>query len=168
MEQQLIQVTQNEESRTKKLRSTHYTKDDMIHIAKFYEGYYLIINTRGNVLSPHRMQINKTHWTELTAKYNECQEAVPNNKDSTKSAGSGGGPISGYLMKMHEFLHEDPQFQPKAVYSSLKRCYTIRNDDEDHDLSGDEGFSTSASTPSAFSLKERKQKKSSTSVQDER
>ncbi|KAI9332936.1 hypothetical protein BD770DRAFT_449223 [Pilaira anomala] len=193
MEQQLIQVTQNEESQTKKLQSKHYTKDDMMHIAELYEGYYLIVNTRGNVLSPHRMQINKAHWTELTAKYNERQEAIPNNedivrtekaltdkwlamrgqyqakKDSIKSTGSGGGPISGYLMKMHEFLHEDPQFRPKAVYISLKRCYTIRDNDEDLDLSGDEGSSTSASTPSAFfSSKKRKQKKSRTSVQDER
>ncbi|KAI9330451.1 hypothetical protein BD770DRAFT_477868 [Pilaira anomala] len=138
------------------------------------------------------MQIKKAHWTEFTAKYNERQEAIPNiegrvrtekaltdkwlamrgqyqaKRDSIKSTGSGSGLISGYLMKMRKFLDEDPQFHPKAVYSSLKKCYTIRDDDEYLDLSGDEGSSTSASTPSAFSPKERKQKKSRTSVQDER
>lgn len=129
MEQQLIVVTPIEESQVVKSFSTHYTKDDMMHIAELYEGYYMAINTRGNVLSPNRLQINKGNWTELTKLYNERQKNIygdergfrtqkalndkwlamrgqyQKKKDSIKSTGSGGGPISGYLMKMHEYLH---------------------------------------------------------------
>ena len=120
-----------------------------------------------NLLITEKAMIDK--WLAMRSVYQA-------KKDVIKSTGSGGGPISGYLMKMHEFLHEDPQFHPKAVYSSLKRCYTIRENKEPHeviDLSGEEdsSASTSASIPStssASSAQEKRQKRARTSPQDER
>lgn len=153
MEHQFQIEEKEKNNQTKK----QYTQNDMYHIAELYGGYYLTINSRSNVLSPHRIQINKKNWIELTLEYNKRQELLPNNegncrtekaltdkwlamrtqyqakKEILKSTGSGGGPISGYLKKMHEYLHDDPQFHPKATYSSSKRAYVVRDDQEKQD-----------------------------------
>jgi len=183
MEQQpALSISQADSSKKRQ----QYSQDDMMHIAELYEEYYLRSNTRGNVLSSQRVQINKAHWTALTEEYNVRQEALPRNegfvrsekalvekwghmkkeyqkkKADIRSTGSGGGPISGYLKKMHDYLHDDPQFFPVVVHSSMKRQYIIRDDDVEIEEQQD----TASSSSSALCPSERSQKRARTVVQE--
>ena len=138
------------------------------------------MNSRSNVLSPRRIQNNRKRWDALSEEYNKRQRLLPYvaersgkalsgkfsrmevqyqaKKEFITCTGSGGGPISGYIRKMHEYLHDDPQFHPKATYSSLTRVYTRDGQEEGarvYDLSSDSG----SSLPPSSSLKDEKRKK---------
>lgn len=187
MEQQNI-FEQKEKIITKK----QYTKDDMYHIAELYGRYYLAINTHNNILSPNRVQINNQHWKALTLEYNERQALLPNNegcfrsekaliekygamktkyqnkKETIKSTGSGGGPLLGYLQKMHDYLHKDPQLHPKATYSSVKRAYSVRDDEENSDdVVVSEDSCPPPSFPPSASIGEQKKKRKSVKEEKE-
>ncbi|KAI9259257.1 hypothetical protein EDC94DRAFT_695279 [Helicostylum pulchrum] len=119
MQEQLIEYVTESKTYSK------YSQDNEQHIAELCEMYYIKTNTRSNVLSPQRVQINKRYFKNTTEEYNIHQRALPDGcersekalkKKDIKSTGSGGGPIDGYLKKMHQYLHDDPQFHPKTTY----------------------------------------------------
>ncbi|KAL9537375.1 hypothetical protein MBANPS3_011830 [Mucor bainieri] len=48
-----------------------YTTQDISMLIGRYKVYYVETNTRANVSSPNRVQINKTLWDQLTDDYNQ-------------------------------------------------------------------------------------------------
>ena len=54
----------------------------------------------------------------LSDKWKVMKTAYMQKKMSLRATGSGGGPMEGYLAKMHKYLQEDLQFNPVISYSS--------------------------------------------------
>lgn len=80
MQEQLIEYVTESKTYSK------YSQDDEQHIAELCEMYYIKTNTRSNVLSPQRVQINKRCFKNTTEEYNIRQRALPDGCERSEKA----------------------------------------------------------------------------------